>query len=211
MGAVEADHGAARQKAQENPQAAIVARNAGKLFLDGTVVAFRELTLSVRQQEIPRIVTDEEVFENRLAVSTLKRRSANFAGDFAEFLDRRRIDPDDLVLGVTVWACAYQISCGVSTAAMDDVEANRVELSREQHGSICSLEEPHRSSTQRVGWRLAIPVCSCAAPTCRVIAKADDVVETDRRMWRSPGLLQAMHECGVFPPWNVPGADFTGS
>jgi hypothetical protein len=55
IGAVEADHGAARQKAQENPQAAIVARNAGKLFLDGTVVAFRELTLSVRQQEIPRI------------------------------------------------------------------------------------------------------------------------------------------------------------
>jgi NitT/TauT family transport system ATP-binding protein len=36
--------------------AAIVARNASKLFLDGAVVAFRQLTLSVRHQEILCIV-----------------------------------------------------------------------------------------------------------------------------------------------------------
>jgi NitT/TauT family transport system ATP-binding protein len=36
--------------------AAILARNASKLFLDGTVVAFRQLTLSVRHQEILCIV-----------------------------------------------------------------------------------------------------------------------------------------------------------
>jgi NitT/TauT family transport system ATP-binding protein len=35
---------------------AIIARNASKLFLDGTVVAFRQLTLSVRHQEILCIV-----------------------------------------------------------------------------------------------------------------------------------------------------------
>jgi NitT/TauT family transport system ATP-binding protein len=45
MGSVEADQGAA-----------IVARNASKLFLDGTVVAFRQLTLAVREQEILCIV-----------------------------------------------------------------------------------------------------------------------------------------------------------
>jgi NitT/TauT family transport system ATP-binding protein len=45
MGAGEADQGTA-----------IIARNASKLFLDGTVVAFRQLTLSVRHQEILCIV-----------------------------------------------------------------------------------------------------------------------------------------------------------
>jgi len=45
MGSVDADQGAA-----------IVARNASKLFLDGTVVAFRQLTLAVREQEILCIV-----------------------------------------------------------------------------------------------------------------------------------------------------------
>src|SRR5262249_8583548 len=49
MAAVEADQGAA-------PDAAIVVRNASKLFLDGTVVAFRQLTLSVRKDEILCIV-----------------------------------------------------------------------------------------------------------------------------------------------------------
>jgi len=37
-------------------ESAIVARNASKLFLDGTVVAFRQLSLSVRDQEILCIV-----------------------------------------------------------------------------------------------------------------------------------------------------------
>ena len=45
MGPVEADQGAA-----------IVARNASKLFLDGAVVAFRQLSLAVRHQEILCIV-----------------------------------------------------------------------------------------------------------------------------------------------------------
>src|ERR1700694_5639931 len=45
MGAGEADQGTA-----------IIARNTSKLFLDGTVVAFRQLTLSVRHQEILCIV-----------------------------------------------------------------------------------------------------------------------------------------------------------
>jgi NitT/TauT family transport system ATP-binding protein len=49
MAPVEADQGAA-------PDAAIVVRNASKLFLDGTVVAFRQLTLSVRKDEILCIV-----------------------------------------------------------------------------------------------------------------------------------------------------------
>ena len=49
MAAVEADQGAA-------PDGAIVVRNASKLFLDGTVVAFRQLTLSVRKDEILCIV-----------------------------------------------------------------------------------------------------------------------------------------------------------
>ncbi len=49
MGPVEADQGAAAG-------AAIVARNASKLFLDGTVVAFRQLSLAVRHQEILCIV-----------------------------------------------------------------------------------------------------------------------------------------------------------
>src|SRR5215831_14537330 len=49
MAPVEADQGAA-------PDAAIVVRNASKLFLDGTVVAFRQLTLSVRQDEILCVV-----------------------------------------------------------------------------------------------------------------------------------------------------------
>ena len=38
------------------PGDAIVAQNASKLFLDGTVVAFRQLNLSVRNQEILCIV-----------------------------------------------------------------------------------------------------------------------------------------------------------
>jgi len=37
-------------------QSAIAARNASKLFLDGTIVAFRQLTLAVRHQEILCIV-----------------------------------------------------------------------------------------------------------------------------------------------------------
>src|SRR3990170_284863 len=37
-------------------EAAIVARNANKLFLDGTVVAFRQFSVSVRSQEILCIV-----------------------------------------------------------------------------------------------------------------------------------------------------------
>src|SRR5262245_8344168 len=49
MAAVEADQGTA-------PDATIVVRNASKLFLDGTVVAFRQLTLSVRKDEILCIV-----------------------------------------------------------------------------------------------------------------------------------------------------------
>src|SRR5215468_3540887 len=49
MGPVEADQGGAAG-------AAIVARNASKLFLDGTVVAFRQLSLAVRHQEILCIV-----------------------------------------------------------------------------------------------------------------------------------------------------------
>jgi NitT/TauT family transport system ATP-binding protein len=49
MAPVEADQGAA-------PDGAIVVRNASKLFLDGTVVAFRQLTLSVRKDEILCIV-----------------------------------------------------------------------------------------------------------------------------------------------------------
>ena len=40
----------------ENAAFAIVAENASKLFLDGTVVAFRQLNLTVRQQEILCIV-----------------------------------------------------------------------------------------------------------------------------------------------------------
>ena len=38
------------------PGDTIVAQNASKLFLDGTVVAFRQLNLSVRNQEILCIV-----------------------------------------------------------------------------------------------------------------------------------------------------------
>jgi len=49
MAPVEADQGAA-------PDGAIVVRNASKLFLDGTVVAFHQLTLSVRKDEILCIV-----------------------------------------------------------------------------------------------------------------------------------------------------------
>src|ERR1700716_2705363 len=49
MGSVETDQTAAQGTA-------IIARNASKLFLDGTVVAFRQLTLSVRHQEILCIV-----------------------------------------------------------------------------------------------------------------------------------------------------------
>jgi NitT/TauT family transport system ATP-binding protein len=49
MAPVEADQGAA-------PDGAIVVRNASKLFLDGTVVAFRQLTLSVRKDDILCIV-----------------------------------------------------------------------------------------------------------------------------------------------------------
>ena len=49
MAPVEADQGAAQD-------AAIVARNASKLFLDGTVVAFRQLTVSVRKDEILCVV-----------------------------------------------------------------------------------------------------------------------------------------------------------
>ena len=49
MAPVEADQGSA-------PAAAIVARNASKLFLDGTVVAFRQLTVSVRREEILCVV-----------------------------------------------------------------------------------------------------------------------------------------------------------
>src|SRR5262249_50208421 len=49
MAPVEADQAAASD-------AAIVVRNASKLFLDGTVVAFRQLTLSVRRQEIVCVV-----------------------------------------------------------------------------------------------------------------------------------------------------------
>ena len=49
MAPVEADQGGA-------PAAAIVARNASKLFLDGTVVAFRQLTVSVRREEILCVV-----------------------------------------------------------------------------------------------------------------------------------------------------------
>jgi NitT/TauT family transport system ATP-binding protein len=49
MAPVEADQAAA-------PDGAIVARNASKLFLDGTVVAFRQLSLSVRKDEILCIV-----------------------------------------------------------------------------------------------------------------------------------------------------------
>jgi len=49
MAPVEADQGAA-------PDATIVVRNASKLFLDGTVVAFRQLTLSVRKHEILCVV-----------------------------------------------------------------------------------------------------------------------------------------------------------
>jgi len=45
MGSVDADQ-----------DAAILARNASKLFLDGTVVAFRQLTLAVRRQEILCVV-----------------------------------------------------------------------------------------------------------------------------------------------------------
>src|SRR5882672_3626700 len=45
MGSVDADQ-----------DTAILARNASKLFLDGTVVAFRQLTLAVRRQEILCIV-----------------------------------------------------------------------------------------------------------------------------------------------------------
>jgi NitT/TauT family transport system ATP-binding protein len=45
MGSVDADQGAA-----------IIARNASKLFLDGAVVAFRQLTIAVRRQEILCIV-----------------------------------------------------------------------------------------------------------------------------------------------------------
>src|SRR4051794_11130166 len=41
---------------EADPGTAIIARNASKLFLDGTVVAFRQLTLSVRHQEILCIV-----------------------------------------------------------------------------------------------------------------------------------------------------------
>ena len=40
--------------ALNNP--AIVAENAAKLFLDGTVVAFRQLSLAIRAQEIMCIV-----------------------------------------------------------------------------------------------------------------------------------------------------------
>src|SRR5262249_5741721 len=53
MGPVEADQAAAQATVQD---AAISARNASKLFLDGTVVAFRQLTLAVRPQEILCIV-----------------------------------------------------------------------------------------------------------------------------------------------------------
>jgi NitT/TauT family transport system ATP-binding protein len=49
MAPVEADQGAAQD-------GVIVVRNASKLFLDGTVVAFRQLTLSVRKDEILCIV-----------------------------------------------------------------------------------------------------------------------------------------------------------
>src|SRR5712691_3167333 len=45
MGSVDADQ-----------DAAILARNASKLFLDGTVVAFRQLTLAVRREEILCVV-----------------------------------------------------------------------------------------------------------------------------------------------------------
>jgi NitT/TauT family transport system ATP-binding protein len=40
----------------DGAQSSIIARNASKLFLDGTVVAFRQLTLEVRRQEILCIV-----------------------------------------------------------------------------------------------------------------------------------------------------------
>jgi len=57
MGPVEADQAAAQATVQATVQdAAISARNASKLFLDGTVVAFRQLTLAVRPQEILCIV-----------------------------------------------------------------------------------------------------------------------------------------------------------
>jgi NitT/TauT family transport system ATP-binding protein len=43
-------------KSGQPPGDTIVAQNASKLFLDGTVVAFRQLNLSVRNQEILCIV-----------------------------------------------------------------------------------------------------------------------------------------------------------
>jgi len=49
MASAEADQDAA-------PDGAIVVRNASKLFLDGTVVAFRQLTVSVRRDEILCVV-----------------------------------------------------------------------------------------------------------------------------------------------------------